>query len=103
MGDMDDYALALQLQAQFDAETKQQEQILIPQVVSPSVFHNFSTSQRVISSDQDLNKSIPLVDERWETLDPNPDVRALFMQFNERFFWKKLDGVEVRWSPRMTM
>uniref|UniRef100_A0A3B4ECM6 DNA-dependent metalloprotease SPRTN n=1 Tax=Pygocentrus nattereri TaxID=42514 RepID=A0A3B4ECM6_PYGNA len=44
-----------------------------------------------------------IVDERWEMLDPSPDVRAMFLQFNDMFFWGKLSGVEVRWSPRMTL
>ncbi|ESO96447.1 hypothetical protein LOTGIDRAFT_73580, partial [Lottia gigantea] len=43
-----------------------------------------------------------LVDEFWELSDPNPDIRALFLQFNERFFWGRLSGIEVKWSPRMT-
>ncbi|XP_068085362.1 DNA-dependent metalloprotease dvc-1 isoform X2 [Anabrus simplex] len=26
----------------------------------------------------------------------------MFIQFNKRFFWKTLDAVELKWSPRMT-
>lgn len=44
-----------------------------------------------------------IVDESWETLDPSPDVRAMFLEFNDTFFWGKLCGVEVKWSPRMTL
>ncbi|XP_042673013.1 DNA-dependent metalloprotease SPRTN, partial [Centrocercus urophasianus] len=47
--------------------------------------------------------ALSVVDEAWELLDPNPDVRALFMQFNEAFFWGRLAAVEVSWSPRMTL
>lgn len=46
---------------------------------------------------------LSVVDEAWELLDPNPDVRALFVQFNEAFFWGQLSAVEVSWSPRMTL
>ena len=83
--DDDDYALALQLQSQFYDDDKSNE-----------------TS---VASDSrpDLNKSISLVDQYWETTDPNPDIRALFLQFNERFFWGRLAGIEVKWSPRMTL
>ena len=43
-----------------------------------------------------------LIDPQWEFIDPTPDIHALFVQFNERFFWNLLGMVEVRWSPRMT-
>ncbi|XP_077408564.1 DNA-dependent metalloprotease SPRTN isoform X2 [Vanacampus margaritifer] len=48
-------------------------------------------------------KPMSVVDASWETLDPTPDVRAMFLEFNDRFFWSKLSGVEVKWSPRMTL
>ena len=35
-------------------------------------------------------------------IDPTPDIRVLFQEFNKEFFWQRLDEVEVRWSPRMT-
>lgn len=44
-----------------------------------------------------------LVDASWELVDPTPDLQALFMQFNDRFFWGQLEAVEVKWSVRMTM
>ena len=75
----DDYALALQLQEQFNEE-KTSEKFEAKNMKSPS-----------------------LVDHYWEMTDPNPDVRALFLQFNDRFFWGRLAGIEVRWSPRMTL
>ena len=77
----DDFALALQLQEQFNDE-KAPEKI---DVATKNI------------------KSPTLVDPHWETTDPNPDVRALFLQFNDRFFWGRLAGIEVRWSPRMTL
>ncbi|XP_038616762.1 DNA-dependent metalloprotease SPRTN [Tachyglossus aculeatus] len=43
------------------------------------------------------------VDAAWELLDPTPDLRALFVHFNQRFFWGRLAAVEVKWSPRMTL
>ena len=43
-----------------------------------------------------------LVAPEWELIDPTPDPIALFMQYNTRFFWGKLDSVVVRWSPQMT-
>ncbi|VDN24633.1 unnamed protein product [Gongylonema pulchrum] len=43
-----------------------------------------------------------LVDPQWETIDPCPDIHALFVQYNETFFDGKIIGCEVKWSPRMT-
>jgi hypothetical protein len=46
---------------------------------------------------------VSIVDPSWEYVDPTPDIHALFIQFDSRFFWGKLKTVEVRWSPRMTL
>jgi predicted SprT family Zn-dependent metalloprotease len=35
--------------------------------------------------------------------DPNPDVFALFVHYNQRYFSGKLDAVSVSWSKRMTL
>ncbi|MEQ2194851.1 hypothetical protein XENOCAPTIV_003898 [Xenoophorus captivus] len=40
-------------------------------------------------------RPLSIVDESWEMLDPNPDVRAMFLEFNDMFFWGKLSGVEI--------
>ncbi|XP_008568080.1 PREDICTED: sprT-like domain-containing protein Spartan isoform X1 [Galeopterus variegatus] len=44
-----------------------------------------------------------LVDASWELVDPTPDLQALFVQFDDRFFWGQLGAVEVKWSARMTL
>ena len=48
------------------------------------------------------NTPTSIVDQSWETIDPTPDVRAMFLSFNDKYFWGKLAGCEVKWSPRMT-
>lgn len=50
-----------------------------------------------------LSENISIVDPSWETIDPNPDIHAMFVAFNKRFFYGELGMVEVRWSPRMTL
>uniref|UniRef100_A0A8C8DY57 DNA-dependent metalloprotease SPRTN n=1 Tax=Oryzias sinensis TaxID=183150 RepID=A0A8C8DY57_9TELE len=50
-----------------------------------------------------VERPLSIVDDSWEMLDPSPDVRAMFLEFNDMFFWGKLSGVEVKWSPRMTL
>ncbi|XP_033054083.1 sprT-like domain-containing protein Spartan isoform X2 [Trachypithecus francoisi] len=48
-------------------------------------------------------ESLSLVDASWELVDPTPDLQALFVQFNDQFFWGQLEAVEVKWSVRMTL
>lgn len=79
MGDDDDLAFALFLQEQLNNENSE----IVPQKQS--------------------NVPTCLVDQAWELIDPNPDIRQLFLQFNQEYFDGMLGGVEVRWSPRMTL
>lgn len=48
-------------------------------------------------------KDMSIVDPSWELIDPVPDIRQLFVQFNGAFFDGLLAGVEVKWSSRMTL
>ncbi|XP_061756933.1 DNA-dependent metalloprotease SPRTN [Nerophis ophidion] len=100
-----DYLLALHLQEQFNSEYD-------APVLSSNDFGKHAKKQKVEVNGGALmhwERSVPperplsIVDPSWETLDPTPDVRAMFLQFNSRFFWGKLNGVEVKWSPRMTL
>ena len=50
-----------------------------------------------------VHDKLSVVDERWELVDPSPDIRALFIEFDKTFFWHELESVEVKWSPRMTL
>jgi predicted SprT family Zn-dependent metalloprotease len=34
---------------------------------------------------------------------PHPDIHALFLHFNQKYFQSRLDGIEVKWSKRMTL
>ncbi|XP_061480473.1 DNA-dependent metalloprotease SPRTN [Rhineura floridana] len=83
-----DFLLALRLQAEWEAEDEE------VQVVTTT-----TTTTPVGSPARPLS----VVDDAWELLDPSPDVRGLFMQFNETLFWGRLAAVEVKWSPRMTL
>lgn len=78
----EDFLLALQLQEEWEAEDKE---------------------VRVQTISSDPPRPLSLMDDAWELLDPNPDVRSLFLQFNETLFWGRLAAVEVKWSPRMTL
>lgn len=109
----DDFLLAIQLQEQFDNEYQ-------TSLFDSNGFEDNGISQNskkrkveVSGGGSDVvpywkpsvqpERPLSIVDESWETLDPSPDVRAMFLEFNETFFWGKLCGVEVKWSPRMTL
>ncbi|XP_034018414.1 sprT-like domain-containing protein Spartan [Thalassophryne amazonica] len=92
----EDFLLALQLQEQFDNEYASSS--FSSNGFEETDFGRSSKRQKVVACGP-----LSIVDETWEMLDPSPDVRALFLDFNDRFFWGKLSGVEVKWSPRMTL
>ncbi|CAL8317647.1 unnamed protein product [Merluccius merluccius] len=108
----DDFMLALQLQEQLDHEY---ESSLLSLAHSDDDHHGVGHSSKTRKVDSHggsgtchpsawaQRPAMSIVDESWETLDPSPDVRAMFLQFNDMFFWGKLGGVEVKWSPRMTL
>ncbi|XP_044767020.1 DNA-dependent metalloprotease SPRTN [Coccinella septempunctata] len=50
---------------------------------------------------QNRESTRSLIDPSWEVIDPTPDIHVLFMAFNNKFFWGKLDSVCVSWSKRM--
>ncbi|KAM4522524.1 DNA-dependent metalloprotease SPRTN [Odontesthes bonariensis] len=109
----EDFLLAIQLQEQFNNEYE-------TSVFSSNSFEDNdlgqSSKKRKVEVAGGGSAVIPLwkptpqperplsiVDESWEMLDPSPDARAMFLEFNDMFFWGKLSGVEVKWSPRMTL
>ena len=50
----------------------------------------------------EATKPLSIVDPSLELLDPTPDIRELFVQFNKSYFIGMLADVEVKWSPRLT-
>lgn len=102
----EDFLLAIQLQEQFNYEASINS-------TNDDNSYGQTTKKRKVESSSDVipysrpsiapEKPMSIVDESWETLDPIPDVRAMFLEFNDTFFWGKLSGVEVKWSPRMTL
>lgn len=84
-----DLAYALSLQEELDREHKEEE----------------SSFKSVIPSSSISKNAMPVsvVDASWELIDPIPDIRQLFLQFNDAYFKGLLGSVEVKWSPRMTL
>lgn len=58
-------------------------------------------SKRKRAGSDDLNATQNLVHPEWETIDPTPDVQALFGAFDTKFFQGKLRCVQLEWSKRM--
>lgn len=87
----DDYALALQLSMDDSSAVGG----LLSAMTRPEL--------KEISNSASNERFSPVIDNTWELIDPNPDARELFVQFNRKYFWDKLNGVEVRWSSRMTL
>lgn len=84
-----DFAYALSLQEELDKEQKKEESSYFKSVIP-------STSNKNVAP-------VSVVDESWELIDPIPDIRQLFLQFNDVYFKGRLGSVEVKWSPRMTL
>lgn len=103
-----DLSLALQMQAQFDEELrvsllKEQEGQSPVLVLSQKNLGNKKKFNGELEEPPQEKLSVSLVDPSWELIDPNPDIHTLFLTFNNQFFWGRLSGIEVRWSPRMTL
>ncbi|XP_020774069.2 DNA-dependent metalloprotease SPRTN [Boleophthalmus pectinirostris] len=108
-----DLLLAIKLQEQFDNEY--QASLFPSDGFEDNPFEQSNKKRRVETAGGGSDvvpywkpkaqpeRPLSIVDESWEMLDPNPDVRSMFLEFNDMFFWGKLSGVEVKWSPRMTL
>ncbi|XP_063773845.1 DNA-dependent metalloprotease SPRTN [Pseudophryne corroboree] len=94
-----DYQLAARLQEQYNRE-QEAEAAWAP---TPDYSSVYWQPERPATEAAASPGVMSVVDPSWELLDPSPDIHALFLQFNDTFFWGKLNGVEVRWSPRMTL
>jgi len=95
----DDYALALRLQDEFDKENT----IDVDDMSECQLYMKNKPELKNISNSASDGHLATVIDNSWELIDPNPDARELFVEFNRKYFWDKLNGVEVRWSTRMTL
>ncbi|XP_053314468.1 DNA-dependent metalloprotease SPRTN isoform X2 [Spea bombifrons] len=98
----EDFLLALRLQEEYDRELAGPSWEVYEDD-SPEIIHTVSRKSATPAALSTSSKAMSVVDPSWELLDPIPDIRALFLQFNDMFFWGKLAGVEVKWSARMTL
>lgn len=87
-----DYVVALSLQEQFDSESAVEIQ-------------SSNRSEALVEEVKKRYDPRRIVDECWELSDPNPNIHDLFVEFDTMFFTRTLvrNGVEVKWSKRMTL
>ena len=124
MSDDLDYALALSLQEEFEREKSKEERgndlpkistqkPISDRALALSLLKQFEKERRGEKEPGNTDTELMrerydpklIVDERWELLDPHPNIHDLFVLFDAMFFERRLvnAGVEVRWSPRMTL
>ena len=87
-----DLAYALSLQEELDREQENEKSS-----------HDLASLSALSRQSTLAAAPVSVVDDSWELIDPIPDVRQLFLQFNDAYFKGLLSSVEVRWSPRMTL
>lgn len=92
-----DYDLARKLQEKFDLEFTAAQSEANSEVV------DFLPAESRTPSKIRPSEPTSLVAPEWEDVDPTPDLHALFLAYNDKFFWGRLLSCEVKWSPRMTV
>ena len=85
----EDEKLARQLQQTFNRE-QGQSSMASPKANTPNKYANMAP-----------HLETQLCSHEWESIDPNPDIYSLFIQFDQRFFWNSLGAVQLEWSKRM--
>ena len=110
MSDDADYLFALEMQRRLNAEDERDdseiEEIDFKKpstdiVVSKKPLQIKRSNPRSNLDEDFLNRTQNLVHPQWETLDPTPDIFALFGQFDAKFFQSRLKCVTLEWSKRM--
>ncbi|CAL1529399.1 unnamed protein product [Lymnaea stagnalis] len=98
---LDDSQYARQLQEEYDREAA----ALLADDVNDDKTQNGNNGKLTNSpmKSKPNTSGLSPVDPSLEFLDPNPNILELFLQYNVQFFWGRLAGIEVKWSPRMTL
>jgi predicted SprT family Zn-dependent metalloprotease len=91
----DDFMIALQIQMQLDEDETRSVSKKEASVGDLALSLPSTTPRQPTTSS--------LMDPNWELVDPSPDIRALFQQFDKLYFWNRLGSCVVEWSKRMTI
>jgi predicted SprT family Zn-dependent metalloprotease len=84
-----DFMLALQMQMQIDDDDEIVEEPL--------------KTQKPLKKIQMPPTISSLGDPELDLIDPCPDIRAMFVEFDKLYFWSRLGSCLVEWSKRMTI
>ena len=90
----DDYMLALQLQMQIENSDNDEPKKEPKKAADKSSPLNLERKLLACSSSND---------PEWDLIDPCPDIRALFQEYDKKYFWNRLGSCIVEWSKRMTI
>lgn len=104
----DDYMLALQLQMQIENFSSDNNDPSQQMPSSSNKDINFEKKLLDIVSPFKSQSRQPLSqmtqnDPEWDLIDPCPDIRALFQEYDKKYFWSRLGSCIVEWSKRMTI
>ena len=89
----DDFAFAQLLETQYATEDAHKEVVsLVPPEFITGNPSNKRRNNPQFTKGLEKSKTMSIIAPEWEDLDPTPDLHALFVQYNERFFWGKLAG-----------
>ncbi|RMZ93712.1 sprT-like domain-containing Spartan [Brachionus plicatilis] len=83
----------------FDDEDPDEHALPFPSPVQSG--SGSGTKKPNLSIDAPLSSN--LNDPTWELIDPCPDIRAMFLEFDKLYFWNRLGSCIVEWSKRMTI
>ncbi|CAG5135732.1 unnamed protein product [Candidula unifasciata] len=106
---LDDSYLAKLLQEEYDREAavvlddEDQDDSRNSSNTESSFVSSYDKRKPVVPPREAFMQELSPVDPSLELSDPTPDIILLFLDFNERYFWGSLAGIEVKWSPRMTL
>ena len=83
-----DYLIALQMQYDLDNTLDDSEK-------TKDSDENLKSNKNKNAESTEADKH--LVNPEWELIDPNPDIRALFQEYDKKYFYNRLGSCIVEW------
>ncbi|RHZ51268.1 hypothetical protein Glove_481g94 [Diversispora epigaea] len=100
-GDADSLALALKLQAEEVMEFNTGDADSLALALKLQAEEDEISSKTLLCDNNNNNNNEFTIE--LDPSEPNPDLHALFITFNQQYFLGSLQSVEVRWSNKMTL
>ena len=93
----DDFMLALQMQMQMDNADDDETEASLKKKITTDLTKAKEKETPTAATETNLG------DPQLDLIDPCPDIRALFVEFDRLYFWSRLGSCLVEWSKRMTI